>query len=85
MREKESTLTQKGQVTIPQELRSQLGLKPGDRVSFELDGDQVTLKPAPSKLRRWHGVVSPTQRPEDFRKLRAEFERGVAEEASSEG
>lgn len=35
---KASTVTVKGQVTIPQEIRNRLGVKPGDRVRFrELD------------------------------------------------
>lgn len=30
-----TTITSKGQVTIPKELRDELGLKPGNRVIFE--------------------------------------------------
>lgn len=34
-----SSVTTKGQVTIPAELRARLGIKPGDRVGFvETDG-----------------------------------------------
>jgi antitoxin PrlF len=85
MAERETTLTQKGQVTIPQEIRSRLGIKPGDRVRFELEGDRAIITPAPSKLLKWYGMVEPRRRPEDFAKLREEFEQGVAEEAASEG
>jgi len=36
---KVSTVTIKGQVTIPQDIRHRLGVKPGDRIRFrELDG-----------------------------------------------
>lgn len=38
-----STVTSKGQVTIPKEIRTRLGLKPGDRLDFHLD-DQGQLK-----------------------------------------
>ncbi|MCL5961191.1 MAG: AbrB/MazE/SpoVT family DNA-binding domain-containing protein [Chloroflexi bacterium] len=85
MRKLETTLTQKGQVTIPAEIRSLLGLKPHDKVRFEIEGDVVKLRPAPSKIVRWYGAVTPKKKPEDFRKLREEFERGVAEEADAEG
>jgi antitoxin PrlF len=34
-----STLTSKGQVTIPKQLRDQLGLKMGDRLMFKIEGD----------------------------------------------
>ena len=38
-----STLTSKGQVTIPAEVRRRLGLHPGDHVGFIVDGDEVRL------------------------------------------
>jgi antitoxin PrlF len=34
-----STLTSKGQVTIPKEVRDTLGLKMGDRLMFKIEGD----------------------------------------------
>ncbi len=40
------TLTQKGQVTIPRDVRRALGLKPGDQVWITLDGDRALLVPA---------------------------------------
>ncbi|MBC7227771.1 MAG: AbrB/MazE/SpoVT family DNA-binding domain-containing protein [Thermoflexales bacterium] len=40
-----TTLTQKGQVTIPKAVRRALGLKPGDRVFITLDGDRALLLP----------------------------------------
>ena len=48
-----TTVTSKGQVTIPKPLRDRLGIKPGSAVQFELAPDgQVTLRKAgkgPSK------------------------------------
>lgn len=35
----------KGQVVIPQQLRRQLGIKPGDEVEFWWDGDHVAIRP----------------------------------------
>lgn len=84
-RQLETTITRKGQVTIPIEIRTRLGLHPKDKVLFELEGDVVKLRPAPSKVLRWYGSVTPKRRPEDFGKLRQEFERSVAEEVVSEG
>jgi antitoxin PrlF len=43
-----STLTSKGQVTVPQEVRTRLGLKRGDRVEFVIEGDQTIIRPARS-------------------------------------
>jgi len=38
----------KGQVVIPKAMRDQLGLRPGDAVDFELEGDAVRVEPARS-------------------------------------
>ena len=46
---KSSTLSKKGQTTIPQEVRVLLNLKEGDLIVFELKDDgQVLLKKSPS-------------------------------------
>ena len=44
----------KGQVVIPKRLREQLGLQPGDEVTFWLDGDHVVVDPVRSD-RPLHG------------------------------
>ncbi len=43
----------KGQVVIPKELRDELGIEPGDEVSFWRHGDHVAVRPAvrPESLR----------------------------------
>jgi len=84
MREYEGTVTEKGQVTIPQEIRRAIGLNPRDKVRFELDGNVVKMSRASSKLLVGYGAVKPRNKPEDFRKIREEFEKGVAEEVLSE-
>lgn len=37
-------MTSKGQLTVPKDVRERLGLKSGDRVVFEFEGDSVRLK-----------------------------------------
>ena len=39
-------ITSKGQITIPIEIREQLGLLPGTEVKIELDGDAVRIAAA---------------------------------------
>ena len=39
-----TTLTSKGQVTIPTEIRDELGLKPADKIMFSLEDGNVTLR-----------------------------------------
>ncbi|HET9161417.1 MAG TPA: AbrB/MazE/SpoVT family DNA-binding domain-containing protein [Caulobacteraceae bacterium] len=41
-----SRLTSKAQTTIPQPVRTALGLRAGDEVTYEIDGDRVVLKRA---------------------------------------
>ena len=43
-----STISSKGQITIPLEIRERLGVKPGDKVRFDVDVDNgvTILRPA---------------------------------------
>ena len=40
----QTTLTSKGQVTIPQDVRQHFGLKQGMAVTFEIEGDHIALR-----------------------------------------
>ncbi|MFT3785996.1 MAG: type II toxin-antitoxin system PrlF family antitoxin [Tepidisphaeraceae bacterium] len=42
-----STLTSKGQTTIPGEVREALNLKPGDKLTYAVEGDHVTVRVHP--------------------------------------
>ena len=39
-----TSVTSKGQVTIPKELRQRLGIRQGSRIEFSLVGDQVVMR-----------------------------------------
>src|SRR5438045_2098139 len=67
LRAMETTMTQKGQVTVPAEIRAHLGLKPRDRVRFVLEGDAVRLRRAPSRIARHFGAVPVAGQPLDAR------------------
>ena len=48
-----TTLTSKGQVTLPKHIRDALGLGPGSAVDFELDEQgRVVIRPARGPRRR---------------------------------
>ena len=64
------SVTRKGQVTIPVEIRRKLGIEPRDQVSFHVEGDKVYLRVERDTLESAYGAVSPLQRPEDFQALR---------------
>lgn len=52
-----STITTKGQATIPVAVRRALQLKAGDRVQFQQEGDRFFIKPAPSRIEDAFGIV----------------------------
>ena len=74
-----STVTSKGQVTIPKEIRETLGVIEGDRLVFLVEGDRVVLRKAGSE--RLSDILSRREpwgeRGLDFqRRLREEWRRG---------
>jgi antitoxin PrlF len=42
-----STVTKKGQTTIPGEVRAALHIKPGDRLEYDVEGDHATIRVSP--------------------------------------
>ena len=73
-------LTKKSQITLPKKVREVLKVKPGDQVSFEIEGSEVKIVPVPSLLEKNFGKVKPGRTPEDFKELRRDFEEGVGKE-----
>ena len=66
-----TTMTSKGQVTVPKEVRQRLGLRRGSRVAFAVEGDHAVLRPAvPDRSRPKSGFgmikVSGPAVPADF-------------------
>ena len=39
-----STVTSKGQTTIPRQIRKALRIKPGDKLEYMVEGDHVTVR-----------------------------------------
>lgn len=70
MKEIMRTVTQKGQVTIPFEIRNILGLKTRDKVIFKIDNDNIRLASAKYTLETAYGAVKPLNNVEDFKKLK---------------
>jgi len=59
-----STLTSKGQTTIPKDIRKRLNLHPGDRLEFVIDEDgRVLVLPASIDVAELAGVLKPPARP----------------------
>lgn len=50
MKEFLSSVSEKGQVTIPKEMREALGVKPRDKVAFKLEGKEIKIVPVGSPI-----------------------------------
>ncbi len=67
----ESTVTSKGQVTIPKRVRRELGIRQGSRVAFALKRGKAELQVvhrAPARIESGYGMLSSRGRhlPADF-------------------
>ncbi len=52
-----STITSKGQTTVPKEVREALDLGPGDKLTWEVNGGRVAVTTERPALWRWAGSV----------------------------
>lgn len=54
-----ATITSKGQITIPKDVRTILGLEPGDKVNFLIDDDGiVSFVPMKNDITTLKGIVA---------------------------
>lgn len=53
-----STLTAKGQTTVPKEVRRRLGLKPRQKIVYEVGPEGVLLRAAGTSLTELAGALS---------------------------
>ncbi len=67
-------ISSKGQVVIPKELRTKLGLEAGDYILMELEGDKVKLSKI-QPIERFKGIL---KKKTDYSDLEEEFEEAVA-------
>jgi|PersoiStandDraft_1058852.scaffolds.fasta_scaffold12245_4 AbrB family looped-hinge helix DNA binding protein len=74
-----STLTTKGQVTIPKEVRDSLGLRTGDRLFFHLEGDgSVRVTPESIDLLELGGALRPRVRGITLEAMKRAIRKGAS-------
>ena len=80
----ESTITSKGQTTLPRTVRSALGLAPGDRVRYViLDGEVRLLKARP--VAGLAGILArPGRKPVTLEDMEAAIAAGATDAADPE-
>ena len=72
-----TTITSKGQVTIPKEIREHLRVKSGDRVDFVVDDSgRVIVQPATLDVRELRGILHRQgRRPVSLKEMEAAISR----------
>lgn len=73
-----STITSKGQLTLPKKIREYLGISTGDRVRFEVtETGKVELSPIKTTLMDLKGMLRPPKKKVTI----AEMKKAIEEEA----
>ena len=59
--QKRATITSKGQITVPREVRRMLGVRSGDKLLFESDGKGVRIRPIKNRsaFSKYRGIGNP--------------------------
>jgi len=72
-----STLTSKGQTTIPKDVRKRLNLHPGDRLEFVIDEDgRVLVLPASIDASELAGMLKSPARPVSVEDMNRAIRKG---------
>jgi AbrB family looped-hinge helix DNA binding protein len=71
-----ATLTAKGQVTIPADVRRRMGLDAGDRIEFvEIESGEYLIKPAIDDVRTLKGLLRKPAKPISIQDMNATIRR----------
>ena len=79
-----STVTSKGQTTIPKRIRDRLNLKAGDRGEFVVEGNgKVGLVPATVRVKELRGILPKPKKPVSLEAMEAAIKSGAAKKVRS--
>lgn len=72
-----STVTSKGQITIPKPIREQLKIQAGDKIHFFIDDSgRVTFLPVKTDVRALKGIVPRPKKPVSVRDMNEAIKTG---------
>ena len=71
-----STMTAKGQTTIPAEIRKKLALKPGDRILYLEEDGKVRIVAADRRTRDLKGLLPKPERPVSLEDMEEAIAKG---------
>ncbi|MBI3976636.1 MAG: AbrB/MazE/SpoVT family DNA-binding domain-containing protein [Chloroflexi bacterium] len=85
MREMLSSVSPKGQVTLPVAIRRTLGIKPKDRVAFRLEQGKVEMTLASSPLQESYQAIPALKPRRTWEEIEALVAEEIADRAAREG
>lgn len=75
-----STLTSKGQLTIPKNVRDKLHLHPGDKIEFVLDGENnCRIIPLRTSVKEMKGMLGPASKVVPIDEMNAVIQKEAAD------
>lgn len=81
-----STITSKGQTTLPAPIRRALHLKAGDRILYEIQGDSVVIRPQPGAMAVFGTLKPPAGKTgASFEEVRATSRESWVKKTAGEG
>ena len=72
------TITPKGQVTIPVEIREKLKLRPGDKITYEHTASGIFIKPIKTNMIDDFGFLRGREAPADLKTIRKPVRKKIA-------
>ena len=73
------TITPKGQVTIPAEIREKMKLKPGDKITYENTAAGILIRPSKKDMMADFGFMKDREKPADLEAIRKSVRKKIAE------
>jgi len=76
----ESTVTSKGQTTVPKELRDALGIKAGTPLRWKLENGVLTVRPKTKRLEDFVPMAPPNDRHVTIEEMNEDIGRAIADD-----
>ena len=73
------TITPKGQVTIPAEIREKMKLKPGDKITYEDTAAGILLRASKKDMMADFGFMKGRRKPANLETIRSTVRKKIAE------
>lgn len=76
-----TTLTSKGQMTLPKAVRDDLDLRPGDKIDIVKEGDRYVLRPRNRSATEFYGILHrPGEKPLTVKEMDEALGQALAED-----